>query len=46
MEDFMAKNSKNYRKKELQISQIEKTHDRLSGRAGLNISYQRAFHSI
>jgi hypothetical protein len=35
MEDFMAENSKNYRRKELQISQIEKTHDRVTGRAGL-----------
>jgi hypothetical protein len=35
VEDFMDKNSKNYRKKELKISGIEMTSDRLTGRAGL-----------
>jgi hypothetical protein len=45
MEDFMAKNSKNYRKKELQISQIEKTHDRLTGRAGLAL-FMEYLHAI
>ena len=31
----MSKNNKNYRKKELEISAIEKTSERLTGRAGL-----------
>jgi len=35
VEDFVNKNSKNYRKKELQISAVEMTRDRLTGRAGL-----------
>ena len=33
----MNKNSKNYRKKELKISAIEMTSDRLTGRAGLTL---------
>jgi len=35
IEDFMSQNNKNYRKKELKISSIEITSDRLTGRAGL-----------
>jgi hypothetical protein len=45
MEDFMAQNSKKYRKKELQISQIEKTYDRLTGRAGLAL-FMEYLHAI
>ena len=33
----MGKDSKNYRKKKLQISRIEKTGERLTGRAGLSL---------
>jgi len=35
MEDFMNKDNINYRKRELEISAIEITSDRLTGRAGL-----------
>jgi len=35
VEDFMNKHNKNYRKKELKISSVETTNDRLTGRAGL-----------
>ena len=33
----MGKDSKNYRKKKLQINRIEKTSERLTGRAGLSL---------
>ena len=35
VEDFMNKPNRNYRKRELKISSIETTNDRLTGRAGL-----------
>jgi len=35
VEDLMKENSRNYRKKELKISTIETTDERLTGRAGL-----------
>jgi hypothetical protein len=37
MEDLMKEYSKNYRKKELKISAIETTSERLTGRAGLTL---------
>jgi hypothetical protein len=37
MEDLMKKHSKLYRKKELKISKIEMTSERLTGRAGLTL---------
>jgi len=37
VEDLMKKCSRNYRKKELKISAIETTSDRLTGRAGLTL---------
>jgi hypothetical protein len=37
MEDLMKKHSKVYRKKELKISKIEMTSERLTGRAGLTL---------
>jgi len=37
MEDTVKDNSKNHRKKELEISAIQPTSDRLTGRAGLNL---------
>ncbi len=37
MEDLMKKHSKSYRKKELKISKIEMTGERLTGRAGLTL---------
>lgn len=41
----MAQNSKIYRKKELQISEVEKTSERLTGRAGLAL-FVAYLHSI
>lgn len=41
----MSKNSKNYRKRELRISAIEKTSERLTGRAGLTL-FVSYLHSI
>jgi hypothetical protein len=37
MEDLMKKHSKSYRKKELEISAIETTSERLTGRGGLTL---------
>lgn len=41
----MAESSKKYRKKELQICAVEKTNDRLTGRAGLSL-FVTYLHSI
>jgi hypothetical protein len=37
VEDLMKKHSKSYRKKKLKISEIQKTSERLTGRAGLTL---------
>ena len=44
VEDLMKENSRNYRKKELKISAIETTNERLTGRAGLSLFVSYLHH--